>query len=91
MFWKGIKMKSNFVVGNIVKWDNELWVVEKYETKPKKKVCLISAEHSNYKACITTTWPLSKTKRINSIEWIAQSMRDFITDEMLKIFGWARI
>ena len=32
-----------------------------------------------------------KTKRINSIEWIALSMRDFITDEMLKIFGWARI
>ena len=64
-----LKNRKRFKRGNVVKWNQSLWIVEdditskSPEGKVKRKVHLISADCTNVSACPTSEWPDDEPRR----------------------------
>ena len=74
--------------GNIVRWHGELYIVAKVETEWKKGQMipisceLLSGNCANSTAHPSRDWPDNPTKRIDSVEVLANNLTDFLHDLM---------
>ena len=75
----------DFLTGNIVRWDGSLWIVQECSEFPKRRVELISAELGNVAACVTENFPEQKKRQIDSVKWIAATMKDYVNQKLNKM------
>jgi hypothetical protein len=73
----------DFLTGNIVRWDGSLWIVQECSEFPRS-VELISADLGNTTAMVTETFPEQKKRQIDSIEWVAATMKEFVNERLTK-------
>jgi len=74
----------DFLTGNIVRWDGSLWIVQECSEFPKRSVELISADLGNVTAMVTETFPEQKKRQIDSIKWVAATMKEFVNERLTK-------
>lgn len=81
-----MESKRKFFIGHMVKWNGGYWIVENDHTDSKRKrvVHLISAEMGNTSAYVTDDWPDDKRLRVNSIEFISNTVKDFVYYRVIK-------
>lgn len=81
--WSG-----RIVKGNIVKWDDEIWIVSKVN---ETSLDLISASASNCGAGPSINWPFDPNERIHKIEVVASCLKDYIKKSLNKLFDGIKI
>jgi len=67
--------------GNIVRWNGDIYIVAEVEEDSKFEPIhckLLSSDCSNSSAHPSRTWPDDPTKRIDSVEVIADNLKDFL-------------
>ena len=72
---------KNLRIGNVVMWNDSLWVVEKTTSTG---VDLIPAEHENMSAHPTMDWPADENKRVDSIVYVARHIKEYIETRLIK-------
>lgn len=61
--------------GNIVLWNDSLWIVQSVE---KDIMNLIDWENSNCSAHPSKRWPENPEHRMNSVKYVARSGADYV-------------
>lgn len=74
---------ETFGSGNIVRWGEQLWIVEEVT---KVGVQLISFSHSRMKAYITGSWPDEESERVQSIQYVTDNAEKLVNDCFKKAF-----
>ena len=73
-----------FYSGSVVEWEGAYWVVK---STNHERIELISMSSNNVCAGPSTTWPDDPANRIDSVSFIAGSIKDFISKSLLSQFG----
>lgn len=74
---------NKLYVGNVVKWSDEFWIV--YEVNATV-VRLISFTTTNCSSHPSVYWPYDPSKRIQSIEFVANNIKDYLLQSLSSIF-----
>ncbi len=69
--------------GAVVKWNDSHWIIVEASST---KVRMICAASNRVTACITDSWPKNPAKRLESIEYVARSVADYIRTQLFNIF-----
>lgn len=72
-----------FGAGTVVKWSGKHWIV--VDSGPKT-VRMVSASSNRVSACVSDKWPDDPTHRLESIEYVACSVEDYIRKQLFEIF-----
>jgi hypothetical protein len=77
--------RNSFQGGNVVRWDNELWIVT---NRDDDGLTLIPVDGNNVWAHPSKTWPENKKKRVDSVEYVAENVRKWIERSLTKKFDF---
>jgi hypothetical protein len=78
-----------FDSGNIVLWDNEIWiVVDDGNQGDERHLELVSAENTNRTVVITEKYLEKRTEEFKSISILDTTMKDYITGRLLWHFDF---
>jgi hypothetical protein len=69
MHWKSL------FIGNIVRWDERLWIVAK---KFESSLELIKFDGTNITAHPSTIWPENSEHKVDSVRWVADNPKDML-------------
>lgn len=68
--------------GAVVKWSNKHWIIVEASSI---KIRMICASSNRVTVCISDKWP-DATHRLESIEYVARSVEDYIRNQLFEIF-----
>jgi len=77
--WKDLQ------IGNVVRWNGSLYIVFKVR-EDASAIDLVPLNNYNVTAHPSLTWPEDETIRVDSIKFVAENVKKYITKCLTKVF-----
>lgn len=78
-------MDRKFATGNIIRWGTTYWIVaDEGDNEKGHYIEVIAAWASNASGRITEHWPKEKHNNMDSLEFVANNVYDFVERGMLR-------